>query len=100
VTYAWFRFADQPAMRNAGLTDAQREEAQRCVELVHRAWARDRDYLAPPTAGSLASLDPALVVTPPAGLEAGYVPIAIRQERKPRRPAPRRRLAQTRTPFP
>jgi hypothetical protein len=72
-------------MLNAGLTDAEREEAQRRVELVHRAWTKEREYIAPPTTGSLASIDPALLVTPPAGLEAGYVPIAIKQERKPRR---------------
>ncbi len=82
VTYAWYRFADQPAMLNAGLTDAEREEAQRRVELLHRAWTKDREYIAPPTTGSLASLDAALLVTPPAGLEAGYVPIALKQERK------------------
>jgi hypothetical protein len=84
VTYCWYRFADQPAMMMAGLTDAEREEAQRRIELIHRSWTKDRDYLAPPTTGSLASLDPALIVTPPAGLEIGHVPIAIKQERKPR----------------
>lgn len=82
VTYAWYRFADQPAMLNAGLSVAEREEAQRRVELLHRAWTKDRTYIAPPTTGSLASLDPALLVTPPKGFEIGYVPIAIRQERK------------------
>jgi hypothetical protein len=50
--------------------------------LIHRAWTKEREYIAPPTTGSLASLDAALLVTPPAGLEAGYVPIAIKQERK------------------
>ena len=30
--------------------------------------------------GELASLDPALLVTPPKGLEVGYVPIVTRQE--------------------
>lgn len=83
VTYAWYRFADQPAMLNADLTAAEREEAQRRVELIHRHWTRDRTYIAPPTTGSLASLDPALIVTPPPGLEIGYVPIALRQERRP-----------------
>jgi hypothetical protein len=84
VVYCWYRFADQPAMMMAGLTDAEREEAQRRVELLHRAWTKDRDYIAPPTTGSLASLDPALLVAPPAGLEVGHVPIAIRQERRPK----------------
>ncbi len=86
LTYAWYRFADQPAMVMAGLTPAEREEAQRRVELMHRAWTRDRQYIPPPTTGSLASIDPALLVTPPKGLEVGHVPIALRQEmRAPRR---------------
>jgi len=50
------------------------------VEKLHRGWTKDRDYLAPPDAGGLAELDPALILTPPAGLEIGYVPIAICQE--------------------
>ena len=82
VTYAWYRFADQPAMLNADLSKAEREEAQRRVEMIHREWTKDRTYLAPPTTGSLASLDPALIVTPPAGFEIGYVPIVLRQERR------------------
>jgi hypothetical protein len=82
VTYAWYRFADQPAMLNADLTQAEREEAQRRVELLHRAWTKDRQYIAPPTTGELASLDPALLVTPPVGFEIGFVPIVLRQELK------------------
>jgi hypothetical protein len=80
VTYFWYRFADQPALLNADLTPAEREEMQRRVELIHRAWTKDREYLAPPTVGRLARLDPAQIVTPPKGLEVGYVPIATRQE--------------------
>lgn len=90
VTYAWYRFADQPAMLNADLTPAEREVVQRRVELIHRAWTKERTYLAPPMTGTLASLDPALIVTPPVGFEVGYVPIALRQERKgDRRAEPR-----------
>jgi len=37
-------------------------------------------YLAPPDVGTLASLDPALILAPPRGMEAGYIPIANRQE--------------------
>lgn len=80
VTYYWYRFADQPAMLNADLTPAEREVVQQRVEKLHRAWTKDRDYLAPPDFGTLASLDPALILTPPRGLEVGYVPIATRQE--------------------
>lgn len=82
VTYSWYRFADQPAMLNADLTPEQREQVQRRVELLHRAWTRDITYLAPPTTGKLASLDPALIVQPPKDLEVGYVPIALRQARR------------------
>lgn len=80
VTYYWYRFADQPAMLNADLTPEEREAVQQRVEKLHRAWTRDRNYLPPPDFGPLASLDPALIVTPPRGLEVGYVPIAVRQE--------------------
>jgi hypothetical protein len=80
VTYYWYRFADQPALLNAGLTEDEREQLQKRVERIHRSWPKDRDYLAPPTVGTLCELDPAQLVTPPKGMEAGYVPIATRQE--------------------
>lgn len=79
VTYCWYRFADQPALRNADLTDEERMRLQKRVELLHRTWTTDREYLPPPTVGKLAELDPAVLVTPPKGLEVGYVPIVIRQ---------------------
>jgi hypothetical protein len=79
ATYYWYRFADQPALLNADLTDAERETLQKRVELLHREWTKDRNYLPPPTIGKLADLDPAVLVTPPKGLEVGYVPIVTRQ---------------------
>lgn len=79
VTYSWYRFADQPALLNADLTDEERERLQARVEKLHANWTRDREFLAPPAFGDLADLDPALVVTPPPGLETGYVPIVTRQ---------------------
>ncbi len=80
LTYSWYRFADQPALLNADLSPEERELIQKRVELLHRHWTKDRNYLTPPDAGALASLDPALIVKPPPGLEVGYVPIATRQE--------------------
>ena len=80
VTYYWFRFADQPALLNAGLTQEERESIQRRVEKLHRGWTKEREYLPLPGRGNLADIDPALIVKPPKGLEAGYVPIATRQE--------------------
>jgi hypothetical protein len=79
VTYYWYRFADQPTLLSADLTDKERESLQAKVEKLHRNWKKDRDYLPPPTIGKLTDIDPALIVTPPPGLEAGYVPIATRQ---------------------
>jgi hypothetical protein len=82
ITYYWYRFADQPALLNADLTNAEREALQARVEKIHRHWTKDRAYLANPATGSLAELDPALIVAPPPGLEAGYVPIVTRQAPK------------------
>jgi len=82
VTYYWYRFADQPALLNADMTDTEREKLQKRVEMLHRQWVKDRDYLPPPTIGKLADLDPAVLVTPPKGLEVGYVPIVTRQAAK------------------
>lgn len=79
VTYYWYRFADQPALLHADMTDAERENLQKRVEMLHREWTKDREYLPPPTIGKLADLDPAVLVTPPVGLEIGYVPIVTRQ---------------------
>ncbi len=83
VTYYWYRFADQPALLNADLTYSERQELQKKVELLHRFWTTDLNYIAPPTVGKLAELDPALLVKPPRGFEIGYVPIATRQELAP-----------------
>ncbi len=79
VTYSWYRFADQPALLNADLSDDEREGLQKKVEKIHRHWKKDKEYLPPNTVGTLAGIDPALLVTPPKGLEIGYVPIATRQ---------------------
>jgi hypothetical protein len=79
VTYYWYRFADQPALLNADLSEKEREDLQARVEKIHRNWTKDREYLPPPAIGKLAEIDPALIVTPPTGLEAGYVPIVTRQ---------------------
>jgi hypothetical protein len=82
VTYFWYRFADQPALRHADLTKEERESLQARVEKLHRSWTKDREYLPPPTIGKLAEIDSALLVTPPKGLEVGHVPIVTRQAAK------------------
>jgi hypothetical protein len=84
VTYAWYRFVDQPSFQQYQWSDEKKAKLQALVEKIHAQWTIDRDYMAPPSRGKLVRLDPALLVTPPKGLEVGYVPIVIRQEAAPR----------------
>jgi hypothetical protein len=80
VTYSWYRFVDQPSFQQYAWDEGKKAKLQAFVEKVHAAWTIERDYMAPPRYGTLATLDPALLVTPPPGLEVGYVPIVTRQE--------------------
>lgn len=79
VTYCWYRFVDQPTLQAADLSDAEKQRLQSVVEKLHAQWNLDESYLPSPRIGELAFLDSALIVTPPKGLEVGYVPIATRQ---------------------
>jgi hypothetical protein len=81
VTYYWYRFVDQPAIIHANLPEALRTKLQTRVELLHANWHHTDEYLAPPAIGRIATVDPAGIVQPPAGLEIGYVPIVTRQEK-------------------
>lgn len=81
VTYYWYRFVDQPAIIHANLPEDIRTKLQNRVELIHANWSHTDEYLAPPAVGKIATLDPAAIVQPPAGLEIGYVPIVTRQEK-------------------
>jgi hypothetical protein len=80
VTYYWYRFIDQPSLQNAGLTEIKKSKLQSLVEKIHHNWTSEKHYMAAPDRGTLATMDPALIVKPPKGLEYGYVPIAIRQD--------------------
>ncbi len=79
VKYYWYRFIDQPAMQSIGLSDADKAQLQSLVEKLHRSWTTHQEYMPVNKVGKLASLDGALLVRPPKGLEFGYVPIVIRQ---------------------
>jgi len=79
VTYSWYRFVDQPSFQQYDCSEEKKAALQVLVEKIHAQWPTDRDYMAPPSRGALATLDPALLVTPPKGLEVGYVPIVTRQ---------------------
>jgi hypothetical protein len=80
VRYCWYRFVDQPSFQQYKWSSEKKEKLQSFIEKIHANWPIDRDYMAPPSSGELARLDPALLVSPLEGLEVGYVPIVIRQE--------------------
>lgn len=82
VTYKWYRFIDQPSFQQFDWSRAEREALQQLVEKLHKSWTIDKTYMAPPTTGELVQIDPALILTPPPGMEVGYVPIVVRQEKK------------------
>ncbi len=80
VTYSWYRFIDQPSFQQYDWSREKKERLQAFVEKIHTEWPIDRDYMPPPSRDiTLVSLDPALLVTPPKGLEYGYVPIVTSQ---------------------
>jgi hypothetical protein len=70
---------DQPSFQQYDWSEDKKAKLQALVEKIHASWLIDRDYMAPPSRGVLVTLDPALLVTPPKGLELGYVPIVTRQ---------------------
>ncbi|GAA0880793.1 hypothetical protein GCM10009119_37630 [Algoriphagus jejuensis] len=81
VTYKWYRFIDQPAFQQFGWSDKEKDMLQKFVEQIHKNWTIDQEYMAPPSTGKLVGIDPVLIVSPPAGMEIGYVPIVVRQEK-------------------
>lgn len=79
VIYTWYRFVDQPAFQQYHFSAQKKAKLQALAEKIQTHWRIDGQYMAPPTRGKLVSLDPALIVTPPKGLEVGYVPIVVGQ---------------------
>jgi hypothetical protein len=80
VDYVWYKFNEQPAIARLNLSGATLAALQTFVEAMHDQLATTPLTFAAPTSGSLATIDPAQLVTPPAGLTRGYVPIVIRQQ--------------------
>ena len=78
VVYRWYKFVDQPALQRFKLTAPERSALQAAAEKMQRDWA-NFSIMSPPTSGKLAAFDSGLMVTPPKGLEIGYVPIVVRQ---------------------
>jgi hypothetical protein len=80
LTYEWVRFIDQPAFLHLDLTESEKMRLQTQAENIQRSWdSANSSFMGVPTSGSLAKLDSGLSVTPPIGMEIGYVPIVIGQ---------------------
>ncbi|MBX2873909.1 MAG: hypothetical protein KTR30_17470 [Saprospiraceae bacterium] len=82
VTYCWYRFIDQPVFSQFNWTEEKKSALQSLIEKIHAEWPIDRDYMPKQTFGDLVSIDDNLIVTPPDGLEVGYVPIVVKQTSK------------------
>ena len=81
VTYRWYKFVEQPALRGFALGAQEKEQLQKVATTIQEHWSLDREYMKPPTRGIVATLDASLLVSPPVGLELGYVPIVVRQSK-------------------
>jgi hypothetical protein len=79
VTYRWYKFTDQPSFQQYQWSSEKKKNLQALIEKIHAKWKPNRAYMPAPTTGKLVTLDPALTVTPPKGMEIGYVPIVIGQ---------------------
>ena len=82
VTYSWYRFIDQPALKHLNWDQKERNRLQSVVEKIHSEWKVGRVFMSALQKGKLVELDPALVLTPPVGLEIGFVPVANQQSNR------------------
>ena len=78
VVYRWYKFVDQPALQRFELNSSEKANLQSAIEKMQKEWAHSA-LMSEPTKGSLATFDQGMLVTPPKGLEYGYVPIVIKQ---------------------
>jgi hypothetical protein len=83
VTYYWFRFIDQPSLQQYKnvWSESMKSDLQSIIEKIQKSWSIDKEYMpAPRDSKPLVAIDKGLLVTPPQGLEIGYVPIVTSQE--------------------
>eukprot|EP00929_Paragymnodinium_shiwhaense_P107823 TRINITY_DN74182_c0_g1_i1.p1 TRINITY_DN74182_c0_g1~~TRINITY_DN74182_c0_g1_i1.p1 ORF type:complete len:848 (-),score=126.26 TRINITY_DN74182_c0_g1_i1:287-2830(-) len=79
VGYKWYRFVDQPGLQQAKLTAEQKAFMQDRIEKLHKMVGQGSRWIKAKGAEplGLAKVDRAALVTPPKGLEVGYVPIVV-----------------------
>ena len=78
VIYRWYKFVDQPALQRFDMNQSEKNGIQSAIEKMQKEWAHF-PMMTDPTSGSLVSFDSGLLVTPPKGMEIGYVPIVVKQ---------------------
>ena len=79
VTYRWYKFVDQPSLQRFEMNAAEKAGIQGAIEKMQKEW-NNFAMMKEPKVGSLVSFDEGLMVTPPKGLEIGYVPIVVKQK--------------------
>ena len=85
----WYKFTEQPGIQRLNLSPERKAFMQARVERLHTAMAKNaplNDWLKRPSSDTLPPLvkvDSASLVTPPCGLEVGYVPIVVYQGMSP-----------------
>ena len=79
LEFVWIRFVDQPGIDALKLSESEKMRLQQFVVGMHRSWSHGKDFIAGPSKGLLATVDEALLVKPPVGMEFGYVPLVISQ---------------------
>lgn len=79
VGFKWYRFVDQPGLQQAHLTDSEKSFMQQRIETMHKMVSRTSRWIKAKSVlhEGLATIDSAALVTPPAGMEYGHVPIAV-----------------------
>ena len=80
LAWRWYKFSEQPAIVRQQLSATQTKFMQARVEKLHRMIGRGKSQWIKPRGASkegIAEVDPALLVTPPTGMEFGYVPVAV-----------------------
>lgn len=79
IAYRWYRFVDQPGLQRLQLSGSEKDFLQSRVEKLHRMLTgKDRWIKAGAAKDSgIAEISAAQLVTPPAHLAHGYVPIVV-----------------------
>ena len=81
----WFKFVEQPGFAEHEWQGDEKNELQSLVEKIHSTYQIEKganvSFLPDPSAveSKLVAFEGNLIVTPPNGLEIGYVPVVLRQ---------------------